>query len=237
MPSTLPDGDPAPDDGALPGSALEGVGTRPFGFYVHVPFCTVRCGYCDFNTYTASELGGGVSRTTYADSVIDEIRLARKVLGTGDVPVETVFFGGGTPTLLPPQDLARIVAAIDEELGLAPGAEVTTESNPDSVTPQDLAVLREGGINRISFGMQSAVPHVLAVLERTHDPARVPQVVDWAREAGFDEVSLDLIYGTPGESLDDWRASLDSALACRPDHLSAYARRGGNRAGPADPSG
>jgi oxygen-independent coproporphyrinogen-3 oxidase len=139
------------------------------------------------------------------------------------VPVETVFFGGGTPTLLPPQDLTRIVAAIDEEFGLAPGAEVTTESNPDSVTAEDLAVLREGGINRISFGMQSAVPHVLEVLDRTHDPARVPPVVSWARAVGFDEVSLDLIYGTPGESLDDWQASLDSALASTPDHLSAYA--------------
>lgn len=223
MPSALPDGEPAPDDGSLPDPALDGVGRRPFGFYVHVPFCTVRCGYCDFNTYTAAELGGGVSRTTYADSVIDEIRLARKVLGARDVPVETVFFGGGTPTLLPPRDLTRVVATIDEEFGLVPGAEVTTESNPDSVTRDDLAVLREGGINRISFGMQSAVSHVLAVLERTHDPARVPQVVAWAREAGFDEVSLDLIYGTPGESLEDWRTSLDSALACDPDHLSAYA--------------
>ena len=223
MPSALPDGEPAPDDGSLPDPALDGVGRRPFGFYVHVPFCTVRCGYCDFNTYTAAELGGGVSRTTYADSVIDEIRLARKVLGARDVPVETVFFGGGTPTLLPPRDLTRVVATIDEEFGLVPGAEVTTESNPDSVTQDDLAVLREGGINRISFGMQSAVSHVLAVLERTHDPARVPQVVAWAREAGFDEVSLDLIYGTPGESLEDWRTSLDSALACDPDHLSAYA--------------
>ena len=223
MPSALPDGEPAPDDGSLPDPALDGVGRRPFGFYVHVPFCTVRCGYCDFNTYTAAELGGGVSRTTYADSVIDEIRLARKVLGARDVPVETVFFGGGTPTLLPPRDLTRVVATIDEEFGLVPGAEVTTESNPDSVTQDDLAVLREGGINRISFGMQSAVSHVLAVLERTHDPARVPQVVAWAREAGFDEVSLDLIYGTPGESLEDWRTSLDGALACDPDHLSAYA--------------
>ena len=223
MPSALPDGDPAPADGALPESALASVGERPFGFYVHVPFCTVRCGYCDFNTYTASELGGGVSRATYADSAIEEIRLARKVLGPRDTPVETVFFGGGTPTLLPSRDLVRIVAAIDEEFGLAPEAEVTTESNPDSVGPKDLAVLREGGINRISYGMQSAVPHVLAVLDRTHDPARVPQVVSWARQAGFDEVSLDLIYGTPGESLADWEASLSSALACDPDHLSAYA--------------
>ncbi len=223
MPSALPDGDPAPEDGSLPGSALSSVGSRPLGFYVHVPFCTVRCGYCDFNTYTASELGGGASRGTYADAAIAEIRLARKVLGSVDVPVATVFFGGGTPTLLPPRDLTRVIAAIDEEFGLVPGAEVTTESNPDSVTPGDLADLRAGGIDRISFGMQSAVPHVLGVLDRTHDPARVPQVVRWAREAGFDEVSLDLIYGTPGESLEDWRASLDSALSCEPDHLSAYA--------------
>jgi putative oxygen-independent coproporphyrinogen III oxidase len=223
VPSALPDGDPAPVDGALPEAALATLGERPLGFYVHVPFCTVRCGYCDFNTYTASELGGGVSRATYAETAIEEVRLARKVLGPVDTPVETVFFGGGTPTLLPPEDLTRIVAAIDEEFGLVAGAEVTTESNPDSVSADDLGMLRSGGINRVSFGMQSAVPHVLAVLDRSHDPARVPQVVAWAREAGFDEVSLDLIYGTPGESLADWRASLESALSCTPDHLSAYA--------------
>ncbi len=225
MPSALPDGDPAPADGSLPAAALSGLGGRPFGVYVHVPFCTVRCGYCDFNTYTADELGSGpgASRSTYADAVISEIRLARRVLGDRDVPVDTVFFGGGTPTLLPPRDLTRIVSAIDDELGLAAGAEVTTESNPDSVTAEDLQVLREGGINRVSFGMQSAVPHVLAVLDRTHDPERVPRAVQWARAAGFDQVSLDLIYGTPGESPGDWQTSLDSALAADPDHLSAYA--------------
>ncbi|MGN6131360.1 MAG: radical SAM family heme chaperone HemW [Nocardioidaceae bacterium] len=223
MPSTLPEGESAPADGSLPASALEGVGTRPFGFYVHVPFCTVRCGYCDFNTYTALELGPGASRDSYAETAIEEVRQARKVLGPVDVPVSTVFFGGGTPTLLPAGDLTRVVAAIAAEFGLAPDAEVTTESNPDSVGPEDLAALREGGVNRVSFGMQSAVPHVLSVLDRTHDPRRVPSVVRWAREAGFDQVSLDLIYGTPGESLDDWRASLEAALACEPDHVSAYA--------------
>ena len=145
------------------------------------------------------------------------------MLGDVDLPVDTVFFGGGTPTLLPPHDLTRIVAAIRDEFGLADGAEVTTESNPDSVDADDLARLREGGVNRVSFGMQSSVPHVLRVLDRTHDPRRVPQVVQWARAAGFDQVSLDLIYGTPGESLDDWRASLDAALSCEPDHVSAYA--------------
>ncbi len=224
MPSTLPEGDPAPSDGALPDHALEGLGTRPFGFYVHVPFCTVRCGYCDFNTYTATDLGDapGASRASYADAAIEEVRLARKVLGPVEVPVSTVFFGGGTPTLLPPGDLTRVVAAIEAEFGLVAGAEVTTESNPDSVTAADLAALRRGGINRISFGMQSAVPHVLAVLDRTHDPERVPKVVQWARDAGFESVSLDLIYGTPGESLEDWGTSLATALDSAPDHLSAY---------------
>ena len=223
MPSVLPEGDPAPVDGGLPSSALAGLGSRPFGFYVHVPFCSVRCGYCDFNTYTATELGGGASQASYADTAIAEIRLARRVLGDVDVPVETVFFGGGTPTLLPPRDLARILAAIGTEFGLAAGAEVTTESNPDSVELADLEVLREAGFNRLSFGMQSAVPHVLATLDRTHDPRRVPAVVQWARDAGFDQVSLDLIYGTPGESIADWETSLDAALACSPDHVSAYA--------------
>jgi putative oxygen-independent coproporphyrinogen III oxidase len=225
VPSALPDGEPVPADGSLPASALAGLGRRPFGFYVHVPFCTVRCGYCDFNTYTATELGTGrgASRSSYAEAAVDEVRLARKVLGDLDVPVDTVFFGGGTPTLLPPHDLTGILAAIEEEFGLTEGAEVTTESNPESVSPADLEALRAGGINRISFGMQSAVPHVLAVLDRVHDPLRVPQVVDWARAAGFEQLSLDLIYGTPGESTADWQSSLETAIASEPDHLSAYA--------------
>lgn len=222
MPSALPEGDPAPADGSLPEAALAGVGARPFGFYVHVPFCTVRCGYCDFNTYTAMELGPGVSRATYVDQAVAEVRLARRVVGDRDVPVETVFLGGGTPTLLPAEDLGRILAAIDDEFGVAPGAEVTTEANPDSVDLAYLERLRASGYNRVSFGMQSAVPHVLATLDRTHDPERVPVVVEAARAAGFDQISLDLIYGTPGESLADWQASLDAATASGPDHVSAY---------------
>nr|WP_227464354.1 radical SAM family heme chaperone HemW [Nocardioides lijunqiniae] len=206
----------------MPAAALAGLGERPFGFYVHVPFCRVRCGYCDFNTYTADELGPGASRATYAASAVAEVRQARRVLGEVDAPVDTVFVGGGTPTLLSPGDLGAVLGAVRSEFGLSPDAEVTTEANPDSVTPDDLARLREEGFTRISFGMQSAVPHVLAVLDRTHDPARVPDVVRWAREAGFEQVSLDLIYGTPGESQDDWRRTLDEALACGPDHVSAY---------------
>ncbi|MCW2775156.1 MAG: coproporphyrinogen oxidase, anaerobic [Nocardioides sp.] len=227
MPSALPAGDPVPEDGSLPESALAGVGERPFGIYVHVPFCTVRCGYCDFNTYTSEELGPaggapGASRTTYAEAAIAEVRRARVALGDVDVPVQTVFFGGGTPTLLSPADLGSVVAAIAAEFGLADDAEVTTESNPDSVALWDLEELRRVGFTRISFGMQSAVDHVLRVLDRTHDPLRVPAVVDWARQAGFEQISLDLIYGTPGESLADWETSVEAALASSPDHVSAY---------------
>jgi oxygen-independent coproporphyrinogen-3 oxidase len=218
VPSALPPGEPAPPDGALPASALAGLGTRPFGVYVHVPFCTTRCGYCDFNTYT--DLGG--MQSSYADAVVAELRLARQVLGDPP-PVSTVFLGGGTPTLLPPDDLATILRAIDDELGLAPGAEVTTEANPDSVTAADLARLREVGFTRISFGMQSAVPHVLAALDRTHTPGRPQQAVAEAKAAGFEQVSLDLIYGAPGETDEDWQLSLDAALSAGPTHVSAYA--------------
>ncbi|MET4159381.1 radical SAM family heme chaperone HemW [Agromyces sp. PvR057] len=224
MGSALPLGEPAPLDGILPETAAHGAHDRAFGVYVHVPFCRVRCGYCDFNTYTASELRGA-RQVDYADQAIDEIRMSRRVLAASGVApreAETVFFGGGTPTILPADDLVRMLAAVRDEFGFAPGVEVTTEANPDSVGPDDLVRLAEGGFTRVSFGMQSAVPHVLAALDRTHDPARVPLVVRWARDAGLD-VSLDLIYGTPGESLDDWRRSVDAVVAERPDHVSAYA--------------
>jgi putative oxygen-independent coproporphyrinogen III oxidase len=217
-----PAGDPVPADGSLPESAAARLGTAPFGVYVHVPFCLTRCGYCDFNTYTASELGSGASRDSYAALAIEEIKLAAKVLDGRAGPVQTVFFGGGTPTLLPPADLAAILAAIDGELGLAAGAEVTTEANPETIDPQVLAGLRAAGFTRLSIGMQSAVPHVLTVLDRVHRPGRPQQCVGWARAAGFGQVSLDLIYGTPGESDADWELSLHQALAAGPDHVSAY---------------
>ncbi|MBX7443610.1 MULTISPECIES: radical SAM family heme chaperone HemW [unclassified Arthrobacter] len=225
MPSTLPLGDPAPPDGILPPQAADGAGDRAFGLYVHIPFCAVRCGYCDFNTYTATELGGGASQDAYARTAVSEVQLAGKVLVASGVPerkLSTVFFGGGTPTLLPADDLALILRSAIDQWGIEDGAEVTTEANPDSVTPESLGVLKDAGFTRVSFGMQSAVPHVLKVLDRTHTPSRVPQVVQWARDAGL-AVSLDLIYGTPGESLADWRCSLETALSYQPDHISAYA--------------
>jgi len=216
------DGDPVPEDGSLPADALAAFGDQAFGFYVHVPFCATRCGYCDFNTYTARELGGGASQASYAETAIAEIRLARRALGDRYVPVETVFFGGGTPTLLPAADLKAILKTIRDEFGLAAGAEVTTEANPESVDEKYLVELSDGGFNRVSFGMQSARPHVLQVLERGHTAGRPEQCVRWAYDAGFEQVNLDLIYGTPGESDDDWRASLEAVIGAYPDHVSAY---------------
>jgi oxygen-independent coproporphyrinogen-3 oxidase len=223
VPSTLPDGEPVPPDGALPAAALTGRGDVPFGVYVHVPFCLTRCGYCDFNTYTAAELGPGASRTDYADTAIRELTLARRVLGDAARPASTVFFGGGTPTLLPARDLARVLDAVRDTFGLAPDAEVTTESNPESVDAAALETLRGAGFTRVSFGMQSAAPHVLATLDRTHTPGRVAQAVADARAAGFDHVNVDLIYGTPGETDADWQASVDAAVQTGADHVSAYA--------------
>ena len=225
MPSILPAGEPVPEDGSLPESALAGLAGETFGIYLHVPFCTTRCGYCDFNTYTAAELGDepGASRATFIDSAISELDLAVSSLDPAPPAVSTIFVGGGTPTVLPPDHLGRFVRAVQKRFGLADNAEITTESNPESVEAADLGELVAQGFTRISFGMQSAVPHVLATLDRVHSPGRPQQAVREAKAAGFASTSLDLIYGTPGESLDDWRTSVEAAIAAGPDHLSAYA--------------
>lgn len=223
-PSALPLGDPAPADGILPPQAAVGAEHRKFSLYTHIPFCAVRCGYCDFNTYTATELGGGASQDAYAATAVRELAFAARAMDASGLParkLSTVFFGGGTPTLLPAGDLNTILGAAVELWGLEEGAEVTTEANPDSVTKESLQELYDGGFTRVSFGMQSAVPHVLKVLDRTHNPERVPQAVAWAREVGLN-VSVDLIYGTPGESLADWETSVRTALSYEPDHISAY---------------
>ncbi len=224
-PSALPDGDPAPASGELPAEARADLASTDLGIYVHVPFCSVRCGYCDFNTYTLRELGGPgatIGIDTYADAAVRELDLARAVLGDQSPSVSTVFVGGGTPTMLRSRDLVAVLSGIRTRFGLAPDAEVTTEANPDSVTPESLAELARGGFTRVSLGMQSAVPHVLRTLERTHDPANVARAVEATRAAGM-QVSVDLIYGTPGESLEDWRRSLETAITLDPDHISAYA--------------
>lgn len=197
---------------------------KDLSVYVHVPFCAVRCGYCDFNTYTATELGGGGSQAEYPTNAMREMDLtlaADRAAGYDYDQISTVFFGGGTPTLLPADDLVAMLTHLRTLLPLAERAEVTTEANPDSVTKDSLQQLADGGITRVSFGMQSAVRSVLRTLDRTHDPERVPQAVAWAREAGL-AVSLDLIYGTPGETLADVETSVKAALACGVDHMSAY---------------
>jgi oxygen-independent coproporphyrinogen-3 oxidase len=220
----LPIGDPAPADGGLPAQAAVGAEDRTFHAYVHIPFCSVRCGYCDFNTYTASELQGA-KRSDYTDVLISEIKLSARVLGTAGLPkrkLTTVFFGGGTPTLLPAADLVRILTALRNAFEISSDAEITTEANPDTVNAEYLRELRDGGFNRVSFGMQSAVKSVLATLERTHNPENVAIGVAAAKELGF-KTSVDLIYGAPGETLEEWRQSVEAAIAMQPDHISAYA--------------
>ena len=202
-------------------TAVNPTPTRDFGVYIHVPFCAVRCGYCDFNTYAPGEVEGA-TREGYVQAALAEMAVARVTMEGDARPASTVFFGGGTPTMLDAEALARLLDGVRATWGLVPDAEVTTEANPDSVSQESLRALADAGFTRVSFGMQSAVPHVLATLERTHDPANVERAVDWAREAGL-AVSLDLIYGTPGESLDNWKASLAEAIRLAPDHVSAYA--------------
>ncbi len=206
------------DGAAVPAASADP--KRDFGVYIHVPFCAVRCGYCDFNTYAPGEVEGA-TREGYVEAALGEMAFARGVMAGDARLAQTVFFGGGTPTMLDAAALVRLLDGVRATWGLADGAEVTTEANPDSVSRESLAALAASGFTRVSFGMQSAVPHVLATLERTHNPLNVELAVAWAREAGL-AVSLDLIYGTPGESLDDWKASLAAALALEPDHISAY---------------
>lgn len=206
---------------ALPDSALAGVGTRPFGIYIHVPFCATRCGYCDFNTYTAGELGTSASPQSWLDAVKRELAQAAEI--TGGPSADTVFVGGGTPSLLGGDGLAEVLGAVKDTFGLAAGAEVTTESNPESTSPEFFGALRDAGFTRISLGMQSAAEHVLKVLDRTHTPGRAVAAAREARGAGFEHVNLDLIYGTPGETDRDLDASLDAVLGAGVDHVSAYA--------------
>ncbi|WEV73127.1 radical SAM family heme chaperone HemW [Bifidobacterium sp. ESL0790] len=196
-----------------------------FEVYIHVPFCYRRCGYCDFNTYTAVDMGGGASRGNYANLAIDEMELVKawqERHGIHEHAASTVFFGGGTPTLLPADDLGRMLHAVKETWGIEDGAEITTEANPDTVDEQYLETLAEAGFTRISFGMQSAVAHVLKTLDRTHTPANVTAGVAAANKVGL-RSSVDLIYGAPGESMDDWRKSVETAVELGVNHISAYA--------------
>lgn len=196
-----------------------------FEVYIHVPFCMRRCGYCDFNTYTAVDMGAGASRGNYANMVIREMSIVRdwqSAHGIDEPEAATVFFGGGTPTILKASDLVAMLNAVRDTWSIAENAEITTEANPDTVNADYVKELADGGFNRISFGMQSAVPSVLKTLDRTHTPANVAAGVAAANAAGM-RSSVDLIYGAPGESLDDWRTSVRTAIDLGVNHISAYA--------------
>lgn len=195
-------------------------------FYIHIPYCVKRCGYCDFNTYTPAELkiSTGLEQisNSYIDLLLQEIDSVREQID-GEITVPSIFFGGGTPSLMQPNDIGRVISKIKNEFDLQSNSEITLECNPDTVTKDSLENFKKVGINRVSFGMQSAVPHVLATLDRTHKPENLAQATTWANEVGISEISVDLIYGTPGESITDWQTSIDSALGLPITHISAYA--------------
>ncbi|SLM94065.1 Hypothetical radical SAM family enzyme in heat shock gene cluster, similarity with CPO of BS HemN-type [Corynebacterium casei] len=191
-----------------------------FGLYIHVPFCATRCGYCDFNTYTPGELGSPRDLTgPYLDALERELELAAAKVNR---PADTIFVGGGTPSLLGGEGLTRVLNAARNTFGISEGAEITTESNPESTSPEFFAQIKDAGFTRVSLGMQSAASHVLQVLERAHTPGRPFAAAKEAKAAGFEHVNLDMIYATPTETDDDVRRTLDLALETGVDHISAY---------------
>ena len=219
----MPDGELPPRSGLLPASAADGLSQRTLHAYLHIPFCRVRCGYCDYNTYTSTELRG-VTQNSFLDNLLTEISFSRNVLqqlSSQNRKFSTVFFGGGTPTQLAAEQLALVLETLRNEFGIEKNAEITTEANPDTVDERYLTTLAEAGFTRVSIGMQSSVASVLKTLDRTHNPENVAKAVSAAKAAGL-QVSVDLIYGTPGESLDDWRESLATAIDLEPNHISAY---------------
>lgn len=217
--AALPEGDPAPSDGRLP--KVGNLKNKPFSLYVHVPYCSKRCGYCDFNTYTPSELDREDQIESWLQSAIKETVFARRILGE-ELTVDTIFFGGGTPSLLDASVVKEFINNVSKHFTLKKDLEITLEANPDTITQSKAEDWQNAGINRISLGMQSSAKNVLQVLDRTHNPANVLTSVEILKKAGFDNFSLDLIYGTPGESLEDWANTLRDAIAINPPHISAY---------------
>lgn len=217
--AALPEGSPAPLDGNL--TNLFDLVNKPFSLYVHVPYCSKRCGYCDFNTYTPSELDREDQIESWLNSAVKEIELARRVLKE-ELTIDTIFFGGGTPSLLDSNTVDNFIQSVKSNFKLKPGLEITIEANPDSITEEKSQRWLNSGINRVSIGMQSSTKEVLRKLDRTHNPDNVSHSVDILKKSGFNNFSLDLIYGTPGESLNDWENSLKDAIALNPPHISAY---------------
>ena len=217
--AALPEGDPAPIDGELPNKG--DLKSKPFSLYVHVPYCAKRCGYCDFNTYVPSELDKDDQIQSWLISAIKELDLIKKVTKQ-DLVIDTIFFGGGTPSLLEPEVINEFLENVSRRYSLKPKIEITLEANPDTITQEKSDYWLASGVNRISIGMQSSTKNVLQTLDRTHNPENVLNSVKILKDAGFINYSLDLIYGTPGESLEDWDKTLNDALALEPPHISAY---------------
>ena len=220
MPSALPLGEPWPENNRLEAVSA---GANSFHAYVHIPFCEVRCGYCDFNTYTASELGG-IKRSDFHRPLIEEVLFSAKVLRDSNLeqqPLSSVFFGGGTPSLFAATQVGEILSALKESFGFSEECEVTLEANPESVSARLLESLTDAGVNRISIGVQSFDPDVLSTLDRVHDAEKVRSVISEAKSLGL-RVSADLIYGAPGETLESWRETLLAALELGTEHISAY---------------
>lgn len=210
-----------------PSNNLLGISHNPAATlhaYLHIPFCVTRCGYCDFNTYTAGELPG-LAQQDFHEVLAREIDWSQQVLVQNEMPqreISTVFIGGGTPSQLQPTQIGSLLQRLNSVFGISAGAEVTMEANPDDVDHRLLAEFQSAGVNRISFGVQSFDPQVLRTLERRHDAARVPEVVLAASELGL-RTSIDLIFGTPGESLSSWERTLTTASELPIEHISAYA--------------
>lgn len=219
MAGALPEGSEWPADHKLDLSST----TNTFHAYVHIPFCEVRCGYCDFNTYTASEIGD-VRRDDFHLALVREMQFSKSLFELNKYSpkkLSSIFFGGGTPTLISANAFAELIGELDALFGVESDAEITTEANPDNISPEFLSELVKAGINRISFGVQSFDSQVLKTLDRTHDPIRVPQVIEWAKAAGL-RVSVDLIFGAPGESMASWKQTVQNAIDLDVEHISAY---------------
>lgn len=217
--NTLPS--PSPEDLGRAYKASE----RPFRLYVHVPFCRKRCGYCNFNTFTSYSLAPGFDRSTYPSLLEKEMEKAKKWQEEYKIPLKpasSVFFGGGTPTLLSPGQLSQILEAVRRTWGIEEGAEISVEANPDSVEGKELFELKRAGFTRVSFGIQSWEPRILKVLDRTHSPEAAWRAVRKARKAGL-SCSADLIYGSPSEKRKEWIKTVRFTSALGLDHVSCYA--------------
>jgi len=211
MPASAPSSGPAACGGLSPAAYRP-----PASLYLHIPFCRAKCSYCDFSSYPLPAGWYG----PYVEALLAEVRAAGAAWQRP--PLETLYIGGGTPTALPSALLAQLLQAVRDAFAVRPGAEITCEANPGTVTAESLAALQQAGVNRLSLGVQSFQPHFLQLLGRIHSAAQAREAVALARRAGLQNVNLDLIYGLPGQALADWQSDLEDALALEPEHLSLY---------------